>query len=133
MKNIFLLLFSGCFLLFLSCEKDDAQKITGKWQLTLTQMPDKEVTTDSIFYNFDKGVFKLQTIRTNREEWTVGMYRLDKDSIFMHIPDPSFLEIALSNEYYGWHTEFKNFAIRELSRSRLTLSCHDTLYIFRKF
>lgn len=119
---------------FSSCSKDNSAKITGRWQFQSAQYPTYEVMTDSVFYSFDKGVFELQTLRRGSlyAEATIGEYYLEGDSIVMTVA-PSYMNIAINNEYYDWKTPQRRFAIRSLDRKSLTISVNDTTYTFRKY
>lgn len=126
---VLLLIFSGC-------NKDNDNLIRGKWQLRYIDMPDNtQISTDSVFYSFQLNIFQLQTLDGNSDFEAArahGIYRITTDSLFMTVT-PSYMPDALKNPYYGWYTAQKNFAIRELKHSALTLSCNDTIYTFRKF
>lgn len=123
---IFILSFCGC--------NDDDTRITGRWQLTRIDCQDREEYTDSVYYNFHQEVCKIQ-LRKQYDIYTTdylwGMYTLFGDSLTISLNTNANLS-RISPEL-GWYGFVKKYKIEELGRTKLTLSCRDTVYYFRKF
>ncbi len=124
-----------------SCsDGNDGADICGRWQLRQSVYPARTVTTDSVFYSFDSGVFLLQTLLpyNHESEQSFGRYAITGDSIIMTVPEP-YLGQAKANRHYDWHTAERRFAVRTLTGSTLELSVNasrtgaDTIYVFRKY
>lgn len=123
----------GYFLM--SCDKSTDDELTGKWQLESCEISAGDFRqADSVFYNFDRGVFRLQVVESFRlKDSRFGMYTLYGDSLYMELTDPAYRDKETLKLYYGWTDVSRRFLIREVGRKRLQLSCGDTLYLFRKF
>lgn len=118
-----------------SCEKTTDEKLCGKWQLRSYEGAHCGFhAVDSVFYNFDSRVFRLQLVKNSMlKDSRYGMYTLYGDSLYMELSDPAYRNEEAMARWYGWNGYYRRFLIRELSSRRLQLSCDDTLYSFRKF
>ena len=112
----------------------DDSRITGKWQLTRIDCLDREEYTDSVYYNFHHEVCKIQ-LRRQHDIYTTGylwgMYTLFGDSLTISLN--TNVDLSVVSPVLGWRELVKKYKIEELGRTKLTLSCRDTVYYFRKF
>lgn len=120
---------------FAACE-EGKDGLEGKWQLRKMQYDDKVVQVDTVYYNFQFGVFKLQAVNhiPSVLNETVGSYNIVEDTIKMNI-EPSFASnLTALKRYYDWDGPSENFRIVKQSASSLhLLRKDDVLFIFRKF
>ena len=121
--------------LFVSCSKDNDDRIEGRWQTTSIESPRHTLYTDSLFWSFDMGVCKMQTLDPTNPHFAEQIYAnylIKGDSIKISIPD-KYYYLANKNRYLDWNTPERKFAIRELTQKSLKLSVNDTIYSFRKY
>lgn len=121
-------------ILLISCEKNNTDKLYGRWQFRDCEYPTGEIfTNDSIYYCFDRGVFELQKRNVgNGSNQLFGLYTVAGDSLSITFPSVSQFNLKEAPYHFGGKSE-KRFRIDEVSRRNLTLSCRDTLYFFHKF
>ena len=115
-----------------SCS-DDEDKLTGKWQLRLYELPDGTVQKeDSVFYNFQKGSFSAICLLEDKTYHTFfGLYSLQDDKIYIILrPEEN---IDLCKQYLQWDELGRTFQIEELSSSTLQLRSEDIISVFRKY
>ena len=117
-----------------SCQKDDADRIVGKWQLR--DLKYKEVyseTIDSVFYNFQKGTFSAIRLRRSGEYKTFfGSYSMRNSEISVTL----YLDSIEKKELYEdvrLSNSDNEYVIKEITSSDMTLSLNDTLMYFRKY
>lgn len=134
-----LILLVFCTLFFVSCEdqwKDYAKdSFAGKWQLRETlDTKNRRMRIDTVFYNFDKGVLKLQALSLDGKmrDARFGIYSFTNDSIFLEIKKP-YVNMDYLRSYYGWTSTKKRLKIEKESHSEFVLSDVDKTYYFRKF
>ncbi|MCD8288233.1 MAG: lipocalin-like domain-containing protein [Porphyromonadaceae bacterium] len=118
----------------LGCEKSQEDKLYGRWQFRYVEYPEGEtLTSDSIFYSFDKGVFELLKLDSDISSTRkFGTYSVSADSLSIAIPSPGSIDLQSAPYHFG-SDNTKVFHIDEISRQTLLLSCRDTLYHFHKF
>ena len=120
---------------FVACE-EGKDGLEGKWQLREMQYDDKIAKVDTVYYNFQFGVFKLQAVNhipvTLNE--MIGSYSIVEDTMKMVI-EPSFASnLSALKLYYDWNAPSENFRIVKQSASTLHLLREDkVLFVFRKF
>lgn len=136
MKNLFLyLLIITLIIILQSCEKDISSQIEGKWQLQEVDNLNNKNYNDSIFFNFNLDVFKIQILPQKgiqtTDSW--GIYNLQNDSLYITLKNIEDLNALLTHPICGWNTLSKKYKIKQLNRTQLILSCNDTIYNFRKF
>ena len=128
-------IYSILFLAFLSCSKDNEEKIEGRWQTTTIESSRHNLRADSLFWSFDMGVCEFQTLQSSNPHYAEQIYanyRIEGDSVKISIPS-KYMHLATQNRYLDWNTAERKFAIRELSSTSLKLSVNDTIYSFRKY
>ena len=120
--------------LFLSCSKDEADMIVGKWQLRDLRYQDVYAETmDSVFYNFQKGTFSAIRLRKTGEYKTFfGSYSLRNSEISVTLYLDSIEKKELYEDVRLSSTE-NEYVIKDISSSDMTLSLNDTLMYFRKY
>ncbi len=118
-----------------SCKEGD-DGLEGKWQLREMQYSDKVVNVDTVFYNFQFGVFQLQAFnhKSNPLNSVIGSYSIVEDDIEMTI-EPSFANnLTALKHYYDWDKSSATFRICKHTGSKLHLLRNDNvLFVFRKF
>lgn len=134
-KYIFILVAIVLLFMASSCDKDQENVITGKWQLQLRELNGEEFRVDTQFYNFDLNVMQLQCVKKFPEEVEscFGIYKIKTDSLFLEILNFQMMEPEHVLQIFGWKNSYKNFKIIELNHSRLKLSDEGEIYTFRKF
>lgn len=129
------LIFVCLILCSASCE-EGKDGLEGKWQLREMQYDDKVVKVDTVFYNFQFGVFQLQAVNRVSIELNsvIGSYNIVEDTIRMNI-EPSFAgDLHALKFYYDWDKPSAQFRIGKHSASKLHLvRDDDVLFVFRKF
>lgn len=121
--------------LFFSCSKETDTKLEGRWQTTSIESSRHSLYIDSLFWSFDMGVCKFQTLDSENPHFAEQIYAnylINGDSIKISIPN-KFFYLARQNKYLDWNTPERKFAIREISAKTLKLSVNDTIYSFRKY
>ena len=118
-----------------ACE-EGKDGLEGKWQLREMQYDDRVSKVDTVYYNFQFGVFKLQAVNhipVSLNEM-IGSYSIVEDTIKMDI-EPSFVSnLTALKRYYDWDGPSEKFRIVKQSASSLNLLREDeVLFIFRKF
>ena len=121
-------------LALVSCSKDEADQIVGKWQLRDLRYKDVYAETmDSVFYNFQKGTFSAIRLRKTGEYKTFfGSYSLRNSEISVTLYLDSIEKKELYEDVRLSNTE-NEYLIKEISSSDMTLSLNDTLMYFRKY
>ena len=140
MKRICIL---GCIIGCLglaACEKSTDRNLRGRWQFRYCEYPaGGTFAYDSAFYSFDREVFELQKLLSSHTSLLRhANYTIEGDSLYIFFLsfDGQKIDVpyVLKKPPFDWNADgSKRFAIEEVSGSRLTLSCHDTIYHFRKF
>ena len=129
------IILSFVFLSLISCSKDNDAKLEGRWQATSIVSAVHSLYTDSLFWSFDSGVCKIQTLQASNPHYAQQIYAnylIVEDSIKISIPT-QYMDMAKANRYLDWKTSMRKFAIRELTSKSLKLSVNDTVYSFRKY
>ena len=120
---------------FVACE-EGKDGLEGKWQLREMQYDDRVAKVDTVFYNFQFGVFKLQAVNhipVSLNE-VIGSYSIVEDTIKMNIESSFANDLAALKRYYDWDGPSEKFCIVKQSASTLHLLRKDNvLFIFRKF
>ena len=126
-------------LLCFSCEDQWRNYVkdsfAGKWQLRETvDNRNNHVVIDTVFYNFDKGVVKLQAMNSNgkRIDTRFGIYSFTDDSLFLEMKKP-YDSVDRLRQYYGWEAVKKRFKSVKETHSEFILSDAYNRYYFRKF
>ncbi len=118
-----------------SCKEGD-DGLEGKWQLREMRYDDKVVRVDTVFYNFQFGVFQLQAFNSVPMvvNSVIGSYVIAEDTIKMNV-EPLFAnDLHALKFYYDWDKPSAKFHIDKHSASRLHLLREDeVLFVFRKF
>lgn len=70
-KYIFILVAIVLLFMASSCDKDQENVITGKWQLQLRELNGEEFRVDTQFYNFDLNVMQLQCVKNSQRRLRV--------------------------------------------------------------
>lgn len=116
-----------------ACDKSDFDTLTGQWQMRTQTLPDgTSYRVDTLFYNFDMGVFSLQEI--NDTEYYFGTYELGGGLLDMEVKSLRVMpeDSVVVYPYWG-DGNHRVFNLDKLNSSTLQLSYNDTIYLFRKF
>lgn len=139
MKSSSILIVVVCTLFVVSCEDQwrnyAKDSFAGKWQLRETvDAENTRFSIDTIFYNFDKGVLKLQALSLSGKmrDARFGMYTFTNDSLFLEMKKP-YTNMDYLRGYYGWTSTKKRFKIVKESHTKFVLSDAEKTYYFRKF
>lgn len=127
----FSILLAGAFF-FLSCSKDDDDKLDGKWQLRQMEVDGQTIRVDTVFYNFQSSLFQYQIVlpATDNVRHCYGFKEWDGEKR---------LQLTLTDIPSGflsateWNSAKEYFTIEKLTNSQLILIRDDKRYVFRKF
>ena len=142
MRKFFVFMQIKKFLIFVfliacwvACE-EGKDGLEGKWQLREMQYDDRVAKVDTVYYNFQFGVFKLQAVNhvpVSSNEM-IGSYSIIEDTIKMSIEQSFASNLVALKRYYGWEGPSAKFRIVKRSASTLHLLREDeVLLVFRKF
>ena len=126
---------AACILLFASCSKDNQDKLFGKWQMQKIEANGVVEAVDTIYYNFQHGLFMYQIYSpaTDKYPYIYGfnvMESEDKMELEMTsdpVPVKDFLPLT------DWTSGKRTFTIDKLTVKELILSSDGKTYTFRKF
>lgn len=128
-------LIGACILLFASCNKDNQDKIFGKWQMQKVEANGVTEAVDTIYYNFEHGLFMYQIYSPARDTFmfNYGFSVFEKENkVLLELTDkPGDLDNFI--HYTDWASVKRQFTIDKLSVKELILSSEDKSYTFRKF
>ena len=125
------LIIAVCALLFVSsCSKDERDKLYGKWQMQEIDTNGTVEKVDTIYYNFQHGLFQYQIHNEN-----TGIGRTSDG--FNEVIGENQIELEILNEgllpYTDWTATKRVFTIDEVTSKRLVLTSGDKTYTFRNF
>lgn len=131
MKYIRLIVVACLFFFSFSCGDDYIENgIEGRWQMTKVIKADgTELTVDTIFYNFKKGVFQYQKLTSpNKSSYSMGIYKEYKDSLYLEMREHTVLV------YSDWNGDsIRTYRIQQQNSTRMELEFNDDMYYFRKY
>ncbi|MFR9166692.1 MAG: lipocalin-like domain-containing protein [Dysgonomonas sp.] len=114
--------------IFFSCSDDYIENgIEGKWQMTKIVKEDgRELTVDTIFYNFKKGVYMYQRSTNKGFTYSTGLYEEKSDSLY--------LDIRYGNNPVEWNGDsLRVYKIEKRKSTRMELVYQNDKYLFRKY
>ena len=126
---------AACILLFASCSKDNQDKLFGKWQMQKIESDGVVQAVDTIYYNFQHGLFMYQIYSpvTDKYPYIYGFNTMEgDDKIELELtsnplPVKDFLPLT------DWTSDKRIFTIDKLTVKQLILSSEGKKYTFRKF
>ncbi|MDD4514254.1 lipocalin-like domain-containing protein [Massilibacteroides sp.] len=118
-------------LLFVSCSKDDDDKLEGKWQLQQVETDGQIIKVDTVYYNFQTSLFLYQIYipATDGMRHCYGFKTWDGDKQLL-------LELEGGNSflpYTDWKEVTESFTVETLTNSKMILNRENKRYVFRKF
>lgn len=117
---------------FVSCSKDDDDKLDGKWQLRQMEVDGQTIQVDTVFYNFQSSLFMYQIVNPATE----GVSHCYG---FKEWEGESTLQLELTGLPSGflsstdWTEAKESFTVEKLTGNKLILNRENKRYIFRKF
>lgn len=123
-----------------SCTHNDGDigPLFGKWQLIEMWENGTMTPHDSLYYNFQSSVIKLQLVHRggieNRTDNYFGSYVREDDTLKFKIVEPSWFETELPPVFKLKMNEEYTFYIEKLTSSKMILTRgEDERFVFRKF
>lgn len=135
--RLWIITFLAAAFMFSSCNKDEDDKLEGKWQLRQVETEGQIVKVDTVFYNFQTSLFMFQIARpsSNGMRHRYGFKDLEGENTLVLELDESDPNNPLSNflPHTDWDSAKEVFTIEKLTGSQLILNRNNKRYIFRKF
>lgn len=123
-----------------SCTHNDGNigPLFGKWQLIEMWENGTMTPHDSLYYNFQSSVIKLQLVHRGGIENTIenyfGSYVRENDILKFKIMEPSWFDTELPPVFKLKMNEEYTFYIEKLTSSKMILTRgEDERFVFRKF
>ena len=137
-RRILIGLFLG--IVVTSCTHNDGYigPLFGKWQLIEMWENGPMTPHDSLYYNFQSSVIKLQLVHRggieNATDNYFGSYVREDDILKFKIMEPSWFETELPPVFKLKMNEEYTFYIEKLTSSKMILTRgEDERFVFRKF
>jgi len=108
---------------------DEAGDLYGRWKLTNVSAPTPIVYTDTLYLAFQGYVYQYQP----NWDYDWGVYHHRNDSLIlgaMQYDKFHFLEMGIAGRKMNEGVDFK---IDELTKKKLQISRHDTIWMFKKY
>lgn len=133
MKQIVFLLI--ILLLITACSKDTDDKLEGKWQLRQTESAGLVTSVDTVWYNFQNGLFSYAIYDAVMDEYIsqYGFKNVEEGKLLLEFDNyPRAVEEFLP--LTDWESKNKIYTITKLSGSTLILTDErGNIYSFHKF
>lgn len=117
-------------LLLVACSNDTDHKLNGKWQLQSVEAGGDIHPVDTVFYNFQNGLFEYQIVnRSGSPVATSFGYKTIKDDnqLLLELEDKNILPKT------DWTSLERTFTVEKSTVKQLILSDDGKRYTFRKF
>ena len=133
-RRILIGLFLG--IVVTSCTHNDGYigPLFGKWQLIEMWENGTMTPHDSLYYNFQSSVIKLQLVHRGTENY-FGSYVRENDILKFKIMEPSWFEFKPDLSVFKLEMDKEyTFYIEKLTSSKMILTRgEDERFVFRKF
>lgn len=117
-------------LFLVACSDKTDSDLQGKWQMQTVEANGSIQPVDTIFYNFQNGLFQYQLVNKAGEPGRSSFgYKTIKDDnqLLLELEDPSILPFT------DWTEKERTFKIEKSSVKQLILESDGKRYSFRKF
>ncbi len=129
------LICAALLLLCVACSKNTEEKLFGMWQMKQVEYQGEITPVDTVFYNFQHGLFKYMIIDQPQDttRHCYGGIISDTDHILTLrlFNDPKPLGEFMP--YIDWPSAERSFYIDKLNGSKMILTSDEKTYYFIKY